>query len=120
MKFVKYFALLAVAGGLAGCTEIVDKTRDRGTDAKDLSQLKAGIWVDPQGCDHWIIDDGQHLPEWPQDRSSPGPTFPTSCEFDEPEIPRRPPILGGRFCLKNAKSCTLCLRRAVWFCTLTL
>lgn len=35
-----------------------DKTVDRGDDAKDLSELKAGIWVDPRGCDHWIIDDG--------------------------------------------------------------
>ncbi|UWQ90937.1 hypothetical protein QEZ52_03755 [Aliisedimentitalea scapharcae] len=57
MKLVKYIALLAVAGGMSACT-IEDKTRDRGIDAKDLSQLKAGIWVDPQGCDHWIIDDG--------------------------------------------------------------
>lgn len=31
---------------------------DRGFDRKDLSQLKAGIWIDPNGCDHWIIDDG--------------------------------------------------------------
>ncbi|MEM1234248.1 MAG: hypothetical protein AAGH70_08975 [Pseudomonadota bacterium] len=35
-----------------------DKTLDRGRDAKDLSQLVAGIWVDPNGCEHWIIDDG--------------------------------------------------------------
>ena len=35
-----------------------DKTVDRGIDSKHLSQLKAGIWVDPNGCDHWIIDDG--------------------------------------------------------------
>ena len=35
-----------------------DKTFDRGTDKKHLSQLQAGIWVDPNGCDHWIIDDG--------------------------------------------------------------
>lgn len=35
-----------------------DKTVDRGLDSKDLSQLEAGIWVDPRGCDHWIIDDG--------------------------------------------------------------
>ena len=20
--------------------------------------MKAGIWIDPEGCDHWIIDDG--------------------------------------------------------------
>lgn len=35
-----------------------DKTLDRGRDSKDLSQLVAGIWVDPNGCEHWIIDDG--------------------------------------------------------------
>ena len=35
-----------------------DKTRDYGIDAKPLSELKAGIWVDPNGCHHWIIDDG--------------------------------------------------------------
>ncbi|MBE1283791.1 MAG: hypothetical protein GJ676_10820 [Rhodobacteraceae bacterium] len=57
MKVVKIIALLTVAGGLSACA-IEDKTRDRGIDAKDLSNLKAGIWVDPQGCDHWIIDDG--------------------------------------------------------------
>lgn len=55
-------ALLAVVGlGLAACDEFgdkKDKTVDRFVDAKDLSQLKAGIWIDPNGCDHWIIDDG--------------------------------------------------------------
>lgn len=57
MKIVKGIVLVAVIGGLAGCDKI-DKTVDRGFDAKDLSTLKAGIWVDPTGCDHWIIDDG--------------------------------------------------------------
>lgn len=57
MKIVKGIVLLAVVGGLAACDK-VDKTVDRGFDSKDLSTLKAGIWVDPQGCDHWIIDDG--------------------------------------------------------------
>ena len=58
MKLVKVIALLAAAGTLAAC-EATDKTRDRNIfDTKDLSQLKAGIWVDPTGCDHWIIDDG--------------------------------------------------------------
>ncbi|MDF1716968.1 MAG: hypothetical protein P1U75_09920 [Antarcticimicrobium sp.] len=58
MKLVKVIALLAAAGTLAAC-EATDKTRDRNIfDTKDLSQLKAGIWVDPNGCDHWIIDDG--------------------------------------------------------------
>lgn len=38
-----------------------DKTRDYGQRADEeepLSNLVAGIWVDPNGCDHWIIDDG--------------------------------------------------------------
>jgi len=35
-----------------------DKTRDFGQGDGDLSELQAGIWVDPRGCDHWIIDDG--------------------------------------------------------------
>jgi hypothetical protein len=35
-----------------------NKTVDRGIDSKHLSQLKAGVWIDPKGCDHWIIDDG--------------------------------------------------------------
>ena len=42
---------------MTGCDK-VDKTLDRGFDSKDLSQLTAGVWVDPNGCDHWIIDDG--------------------------------------------------------------
>ncbi|MFV0513729.1 MAG: hypothetical protein ACK5MY_08900 [Jhaorihella sp.] len=57
MKPIRAIALVAALGGLAAC-EATDKTVDRGIDAKDLSQLKAGIWVDPTGCDHWIIDDG--------------------------------------------------------------
>jgi len=57
MKLIKSIVLLAVVGGMSACTK-VDKTVDRGFDAKDLSTLKAGIWVDPTGCDHWIIDDG--------------------------------------------------------------
>ncbi|AUQ75484.1 hypothetical protein [Phaeobacter piscinae] len=58
MSFIKAALLASVAIGLAACGEKVDKTVDRGFDSKDLSQLKAGIWVDPTGCDHWIIDDG--------------------------------------------------------------
>ncbi len=57
MKLVKGIALMVALGAVAAC-EKVDKTVDRGIDSKDLSTLKAGIWVDPTGCDHWIIDDG--------------------------------------------------------------
>lgn len=64
MKLIKITSALLIVGALAGCeygghsSVGADKTRDRGTDSKHLSQLKAGIWVDPNGCDHWIIDDG--------------------------------------------------------------
>lgn len=59
MKLLKGAALIALAAGLSACVDNKDdKTVDRGIDAKDLSQLKAGIWIDPNGCDHWIIDDG--------------------------------------------------------------
>ena len=65
MKFTKLALMLVAAGGLAGC-EVgegfgaygPDKSIDRGIDSDDLSQMRAGIWVDPNGCDHWIIDDG--------------------------------------------------------------
>ena len=35
-----------------------NKAIDRGFDAKPLTELQAGIWIDPNGCHHWIIDDG--------------------------------------------------------------
>ncbi len=59
MKLLQGAALIALTTGLAGCVDNkIDKTVDRGFDTKHLSQLKAGIWIDPKGCDHWIIDDG--------------------------------------------------------------
>lgn len=36
-----------------------DKTTDVGlVDRSLLTDMTAGIWVDPNGCQHWIIDDG--------------------------------------------------------------
>ena len=35
-----------------------NKAIDRGFDAKPLTELQAGIWIDPNDCHHWIIDDG--------------------------------------------------------------
>lgn len=64
------FYILAVAScalSLSACADAEgplfggapsDKGWDLGVDKKHLSQLRAGIWVDPNGCDHWIIDDG--------------------------------------------------------------
>ncbi|WP_197915786.1 hypothetical protein [Thiosulfatihalobacter marinus] len=58
MKLKMGTLLLALGVLVAACDNKVDKTVDRGWDSKHLSTLKAGIWVDPNGCDHWIIDDG--------------------------------------------------------------
>lgn len=60
MTIIKGFTLVAIAASLSGCMYApkYDKSIDRGIDSKDLSQLRAGIWVDPTGCDQWIIDDG--------------------------------------------------------------
>jgi hypothetical protein len=64
---ISKFALMASLSAftLTGCIgidpvlwNIEDKTRDTGIDSGDLSEMVAGIWVDPHGCDHWIIDDG--------------------------------------------------------------
>ncbi len=32
--------------------------RDTGPDSHDLATMKASVWVDPDGCKHWVIDDG--------------------------------------------------------------
>lgn len=64
MNILKITPLVAFATVVAGCEDFQviangpDKTIDKGIDEKHLSQLEAGIWVDPNGCDHWIIDDG--------------------------------------------------------------
>lgn len=64
MTFLKITAAACLVLGLAACEDGQiselgpDKSVDKGIDQKHLSQLEAGIWVDPNGCDHWIIDDG--------------------------------------------------------------
>ncbi|MCL3882195.1 hypothetical protein [Marivita sp. GX14005] len=59
MTMKKPLLLLSVTLSLAACERSsADKGVDRGWDDKPLSRLQAGIWIDPNGCDHWIIDDG--------------------------------------------------------------
>lgn len=56
---IRALSLVGLCIALAGCESVGDeKNIDRGIDSKPLSQLQAGIWIDPNGCDHWIIDDG--------------------------------------------------------------
>ena len=84
MKLVKAALSLAIVSSLTGCIGIArqgeeylayneeaifgvratfgdrgDKTTDVGVvDRSPLTNMTAGIWVDPNGCEHWIIDDG--------------------------------------------------------------
>ena len=63
MTFMKTISFLAIAGLLSACEGgggrvKTDKTQDYGFRSHHLSTMIAGIWVDPNGCDHWIIDDG--------------------------------------------------------------
>jgi len=51
-------SIVIVAGLLAACTGFGPTTQDSGLDADSLVNMNAGIWVDGDGCDHWIIDDG--------------------------------------------------------------
>ena len=72
MKALKITALMVMGLSVSGCAEALitglnieggersgsDRFVDAGRDEKPLQNLVAGIWVDPNGCDHWIIDDG--------------------------------------------------------------
>jgi hypothetical protein len=59
------FLLSACAEGFEGVrpstgspTEVRAIGEDRGRDASSLSALEAGIYIDPDGCHIWMIDDG--------------------------------------------------------------
>ncbi|MGB3408648.1 MAG: hypothetical protein WBA67_14275 [Jannaschia sp.] len=61
MNMTRTIALTAALGALAACD--TDNTRDKTVDGQfigrsSLQELSPGIWTDPQGCDHWLIDDG--------------------------------------------------------------
>ncbi len=58
MRILKGTVLVLLAVTVAGCADKRTKSVDGYVDSKDLSNLQAGIWIDPNGCDHWIIDDG--------------------------------------------------------------
>ena len=62
MRIRNIFMVIPAAVLISSCEHFlvdkVDKTVDRFIDSKHLSELKAGVWIDPNGCDHWIIDHG--------------------------------------------------------------
>lgn len=56
MKYLKLSTAGLFVLALGACSST--STRDAGIDSGALSGMHAGIWVDGEGCDHWIIDDG--------------------------------------------------------------
>lgn len=61
MRTTLLTAIVASATLVSGCAEIRrDKTiiTDRGPDRGPLIDKLANIWTDPDGCQHWYIDDG--------------------------------------------------------------
>jgi hypothetical protein len=63
LKRLMFFkpSMIGIVGflSLSGCYNFLADTRfDHGLDRKPLGELQAQIWTDPEGCDHWIIDDG--------------------------------------------------------------
>lgn len=61
MTAAKTAIFLAAATAVSACTAASDKTSDGHFGdgrSHNLSNMTAGIWVDPNGCEHWIIDDG--------------------------------------------------------------
>ncbi|MFO6465591.1 hypothetical protein ACK8OR_14445 [Jannaschia sp. KMU-145] len=61
MKTTHFLGLAACVGVLAACD--TDNSRDKTVDGQligrsSLQELTPGIWVDPRGCQAWLIDDG--------------------------------------------------------------
>lgn len=53
---IRTIAALCLSLALGACGS--SGTTDGGIDSHSLTTLAATIWVDPDGCKHWIIDDG--------------------------------------------------------------
>ncbi len=59
MTVLKITAAIAVAASLSACAEKTDHSVDRYSDVGELEKkVTWGIYVDPDGCDTWIADDG--------------------------------------------------------------
>jgi len=55
---ITFLALVAVTAATLGACSNRPTDRDYGIDNSQMVEKSAGIWVDGNGCDHWIIDDG--------------------------------------------------------------
>ncbi|PWJ10351.1 membrane lipoprotein lipid attachment site-containing protein [Jannaschia seohaensis] len=58
-KIILSGVALAVLAGCQTANTATDKIRDRQVIGRSsLQELSPGVWVDPRGCQHWLIDDG--------------------------------------------------------------
>ncbi len=53
-----YIVVISTVLVLSGCGLGGPSDSDSGIDDNSLEGMKPGIWIDGNGCDHWIIDDG--------------------------------------------------------------
>jgi len=60
MAFTRGAFFVLAAGVLSACERIGDDSSvvDSGIDGGVLRDGVASIWIDPDGCQHWYIDDG--------------------------------------------------------------
>lgn len=60
MVLKKLFVVVAAMTALGACEYRTDRTviTDTGVDTGTLIDGLANIWIDPDGCQHWYIDDG--------------------------------------------------------------
>lgn len=60
MGFTRSVMLVLVAGALVACERTGDNNdvTDGGLDGGFLRDGVANVWIDPDGCQHWYIDDG--------------------------------------------------------------
>lgn len=60
MSFARSVMLVLVAGALTACERSGDNNdvTDGGVDGGFLRDGIANVWIDPDGCQHWYIDDG--------------------------------------------------------------
>lgn len=55
-RLVSLVLSISLVGALGACSG--SQTSDGGFDSHSLTTLAATIWVDPDGCKHWVVDDG--------------------------------------------------------------
>ncbi|MEM7236530.1 MAG: hypothetical protein AAF501_01710 [Pseudomonadota bacterium] len=55
--WIRMPALVVGCASLAACAG--DQASDGGIDSHPLTEMQAQLWVAPDGCKHWIIDDRQ-------------------------------------------------------------